>query len=230
INGLDHYVAPGSQTLVVAHAPGAEAQIGQQCQGPVNEKISFSLDDSTSRRALDALDIPSFQHVIVLSNLDEADPQDADAQTLITLLHLRDIRERSEAEFSIVSEMLDVRNRHLADVTRADDFIVSDQLVGLVLAQVSENKALNALFEQLFTPEGSEVYLKPAGDYVRLGEAVNFYTVVESARRRCEVAIGYRQYRNAHDAVQAYGVVVNPGKAALLTFERGDKLIVLAER
>jgi voltage-gated potassium channel Kch len=229
INGLDHYVAPGSQTLVVARAPLAEAQIGQLCQGLLNEQVSFSLDDSTSRRALDALAIPSFQHVIVLSNSDEADPQDADAQTLITLLHLRDIRERTEAEFSIVSEMLDVRNRHLADVTRADDFIVSDQLVGLVLAQVSENRSLNALFEQLFTPEGSEVYLKAAGDYVRLGQAVNFYTVVESARRRCQVAIGYRLHRNAHDAIQSYGVVVNPGKADLLTFEGGDKIIVLAE-
>ena len=38
--------------------------------------------------------------------------------------------------------MLDVRNRELAEVTQADDFIVSDKLVSLMLAQVSENKDL----------------------------------------------------------------------------------------
>ena len=47
----------------------------------------------------------------------------------MTLLHLRDMSEKSGKEFAIVSEMLDLRNRQLAEVTRADDFIVSDHLV-----------------------------------------------------------------------------------------------------
>ena len=62
--------------------------------------------------------------------------------------------------------MLDVRNRELAEVTQADDFIVSDKLISLMLAQVSENKDLNAVFDDLFDPDGSEIYLKPAADYV----------------------------------------------------------------
>ena len=38
--------------------------------------------------------------------------------------------------------MRDINNRSLAEVTQADDFIVSDKLVSLMLAQVSENKKL----------------------------------------------------------------------------------------
>ncbi len=69
------------------------------------------------------------------------DTQAADARTLVTLLHLRDIAEQHRHPFSIVSEMLDVRNRELAKVTQADDFILSHQLTSLMLAQVSENKS-----------------------------------------------------------------------------------------
>ena len=39
----------------------------------------------------------------------------------------------------------------LAEVTQADDFIVSNKLVSLMLSQVSENRELNALFADLST-------------------------------------------------------------------------------
>ena len=120
------------------------------------------------------------------------DPSRADARTLVTLLHLRDIASRLDRDFSIVSEMLDLRDRALAEVTRADDFIVSDRLISLMIAQVAESKHLNAVFGDLFDPEGSEIYLKPAGDYVALGQAAPFAAVIEAARRRGEVAFGYR--------------------------------------
>ena len=151
----------------------------------------------------------------------------SDGRSLVTLLHLRDIREQSGALFSIVSEMQDVRNRVLAEVTRADDFIIGDQLVSLLLTQISENKALNAVFTDLFDPEGSELYLKPARDYVRLDHEVTFGTVVESARRRGEIAIGYRQ--PPAPGLTGHGVVTNPAKSKLLRFTDRDSVIVLAE-
>ena len=64
-----------------------------------------------------------------------------------------------------------------------DDFIVSEHLVSLMMSQLSENADLFAVFTDLFDPEGSEIYLKPVGDYVVTGEPVNFYTVLEAARR-----------------------------------------------
>ncbi|MEK7668000.1 MAG: hypothetical protein AAB409_05065 [Gemmatimonadota bacterium] len=137
--------------------------------------------------------------------------------------------DRYDHPFSIVSEMLDVRNRELAEVTKADDFIVSDKLVSLMLAQISENKALNAVFADLFDPEGSEIYLKLASNYVKIGEPVNFYTVADAARQKGEVALGYRIKALANDAARAYGVVVNPNKSAQVTFAEWDRIIVLAE-
>jgi len=98
-----------------------------------------------------------------------------------------------------------------------------------MLSQISENKELAAVFQDLFDPEGSELYLKPAEDYVELGRPLNFYTVVEAARQRGEVAIGYRHHAEAHDPARSYGVRVNPPKSVPVTFSREDRVIVLAE-
>ena len=62
-----------------------------------------------------------------------------------------------------------------------------------------------------------------------LDEPVNFYTVVESARQRGEVAIGYRIRALAYDASRAYGVVVNPDKSKMVTFTAADRVVVIAE-
>ena len=218
VHELDNYVAPGSQLLVVADGEPAGLDLGEL----KNLAVSFRQGDTTDRPTLESLDLASYQHAIVLGYSDTLDPQEADARTLITLLHLRDIVERTGSELSIVSEMCDVRNRELAEVTRADDFIVSDRLVSQMLSQLAENRALAPVFADLFDPEGSELYLKPAGDYVELGRPLTFYTVVEAARRRGEVAVGYRLHAQAH------GIHLNPAKSAAVTFAERDRIVVLA--
>ena len=207
---LEHYVGAGSQVLVVADHESAHEQVADCCPDSSRLTASFRFGDTTDRKTLESLELDCFQNVIILSYSDALPIQQADAGTLLTLLHLRDIADRFGYAFAIVSEMLDVRNRALAEVTQADDFIVSDQLISLILAQVSENKALNGIFQDIFDPEGSEIYLKPAGDYIKLGVAVNFYTVVESARQRGQTVIGYRLRANSGMAAKDYGVVVNP--------------------
>lgn len=221
---LAAYVAPGSEAVVVVPAgaePPAEGLHG-------NLDVRISTGDTTERGTLDALAPGSFQHVVLLSD-DALEPEDADARTLFTLLHLRDIAERSDEPFSIVSEMRDVRNRELAEVTRADDFIVGARLVSLMLAQLAENRELLPVFADLFDPEGSEIYLKPAEDYIEPGKTTAYDTVVAAARARGEVALGYRIKAHASDATRAYGVAVNPAKSTPVSFAPGDRVIVLAE-
>ncbi len=229
INELDHYVAPGSIVTVVANVDTAQEAIDQQCADLKQQTVTFQDGETTDRRTLDALQIETYKHVILLCYSDTLSADQADAQTLITLLHLRDIASHCKQRFSVVSEMLDTRNRALAEVTQADDFIVSDKLVSLILAQVSENKALNAVFTDLFDPEGSEIYLKLAENYVHLGQPMNFYTVIEAARQRNEVAIGYRIVAQSDDASKSYGVVINPNKSDSITFSEWDRIIVLAD-
>ncbi|WP_205328463.1 hypothetical protein [Glycomyces sp. YM15] len=224
---LDQYVAPGSVTDVVTDHPDAPEAIRKIGPTMRVQGLNFKEDDTTDRVLLESLNPGSYNHIIALCS-DDVAPQLADSKTLVTLLHLRDMAQRGNTRFKVVSEMADDRNRTLAQVTQADDFIVSDKLISLLLTQTAENPQLSQVFAQLFSPEGSEIYLKPAEHYVRPGVPVNFYTVAESARRRGETAIGYRVAALAKQAPN-YGVQLNPDKGLQFMLQPGDKVIVLAE-
>jgi voltage-gated potassium channel Kch len=226
LTGLDAYVAQGSDALVVASEVD-EATVRALGSTLERQTLAVKRADPTDRAALDALDVARFDHVIVLSD-PSLDAERADARVLLTLLHLRDIGQRAARTIPVVSEMRDVHNRALAEVTDADDFIVSDRLVSLLLAQIAENKAIAPVLADLFDPEGAEVYLKPATDYVRAGVSLRFATVVESARRRGECAIGYRRGAQARDPARQWGVRLNPPKSEQLTLGPDDKVIVVA--
>lgn len=228
VRELDAYVSKNSQVTVIADDNRVGDDIKTCEKNLANQKLKFVPGDTTNREQLDSLGIMEYDHVIVLA-ASGLEPQDADARTLVTLLHLRDIAERDETPFSIVSEMLDLRNRELAEVAQVDDFIVSEHLVSLMLAQLSEDENLYEVFQTIFAPIGAEIYLKPIENYVETKQSVTFYTVVEAARRRGETAIGYRVTAEANDAKTQYGVYTNPIKSEKVIFAPEDKIIVVAE-
>jgi Trk K+ transport system NAD-binding subunit len=225
---LDEYVAKGSQVTVLADDKRANDDI-KVCEKKLKkQKLTFVPGDTTNRELLDSLSIMEYNHVIVLA-ASGLETQEADARTLVTLLHLRDIVAQDETPFSIVSEMLDLRNRELAEVAQVDDFIVSEHLISLMLAQLSEDENLFDVFQDIFDPEGAEIYLKPVEDYVETGQPITFYTVVEAARQRGETALGYRVTGEANNAESNYGVYTNPRKSEKVIFAPDDKIIVVAE-
>ncbi len=227
---LSRYVKPGSVLTVAADTRGFAEQIASMSLGSKNMKVEPRVLDTSNAADLDTLDVGSYDSIMVLGNSDDMDAQSADTHTLITLLHLRRLSEVSGKHISVVSEMIDIRNRELAEVTGADDFVVSNKLVSLMLAQASENEYLSSIFDDLLDEEGSEIYMRPVGDYVDLSTPVNFYTIAEAARLRGETAIGYRRLRDgAGDDRNMGGVVVNPPKAGELQYEPQDRVIVLAE-
>ncbi|MGI5202596.1 CASTOR/POLLUX-related putative ion channel [Spirillospora sp. CA-108201] len=220
---LDGFLAPGSALVVAAPREDPTGALPPS----VNLKISFVRAEPTERPALESLDLGSFQRVIVLSDA-RHEREHADARTLVTLLHLRDIEDGLGDPFAIVSEINDDANREIAQVTKADDFVVSEKLISLMLTQLSENRHLYEVFADLLDPAGSELYLKPACDYLAPGAEADFATLIESARRRGEVALGYRLTERFHEP-PGYGVVLNPDKTAPLTLSADDRVIVLAE-
>src|SRR6185312_13361605 len=216
---LDQYVPAGSDAYIVARHASASPAVAALFTELRNVVLNFKEDDSADRTVLESLNVGAFDNVIVLCS-DDVDAQLADSRTLVTLLHLRDIQKRTGGRFTIVSEMADDRNRALVQATQADDFIVSEKLLSLMTTQISENPHLATVFASLFESEGSEIYLKGAEWYVRLGQTVNFQTVVEAARLRGESAIGYRLAARSLEG-PTYGVVLNPNKVEPLTLREG---------
>ena len=229
IQELDHYVADGSGITVVSDIADAKLALRRLERGLDHANVKFVEEDITQRSTLDALLSSDYPHIILLSDRSQEDVQKADANTLITLLHLRNIAETTGKQFSIVSEMLDIRNRRLAEVAKVNDFIVSDTIISLLISQVSENNVLNAVFEDIFDADGSEIYLKPVEAYVRIGEPVSFYAVIEAARRKGETAFGYKIAAESESDQTSGGIHVNPAKSKPIRFEAGDRIIVAAE-
>ncbi len=227
VKELDNYVAPRSQLQVAAAQPDAESRVKALAAELRNLHTAYQICEPTDRGSLETLALGSFDHVIVLAD-DTVEQEKADSQTLVTLLHLRDMGTRRKERYSIVSEMNDERNQRLAQITNADDFVVGSKLISLLLTQLSENRHLAAVFTQLFESEGAEIYLRPAEAYVALGQQLDFATVIEAARLRGETAIGYRVIADAQE-VPSHGVRLNPAKNAQITMVPGDRVIVLAE-
>lgn len=223
IRHLENYAAPHSTVDIVTSRPDAVVGVIALNGELRNLTVSLKEADSCSGTVLAGLFLRDYDHIMVLSD-DELGPLHADARVLATLLHLRDIMTRTGHRVSVVSEIRDDRDRELAQLTEADDFVVSEKLISLLMTQISESRELAGVFAELFDPAGAEIYLKPAADYVRPGAEITFATLVVAARARGEVAIGYRS-----TAPGGSGVVLNPAKTAPLRLAPTDHVIVLAE-
>jgi voltage-gated potassium channel Kch len=228
IEELDNYVAAGSEVMILADGSEVEEEVKDLQKGLEKQRLTFQRGDINEKAVLVGLSPEKYDHIILLSYTD-IDMQESDAKTLICLLHLRNLSEKSGKDFSIVSEMLDIRNRDLGVVAKADDFIVSDNLISLMISQLSENKDLKKVYDVLFEADGSEIYLKPVSRYVKTGEAMNFYTVLESAAQLNESVIGYRISSESSNSDEHFGVKINPSKSDSITFSEEDYIIVLAE-
>ena len=224
---LDTYVAPGSETIV--HGENAKAALAALDVATLaNMKVTVADGDVTDRDLLESLDITQFDHILLLSEGIDRTQEMADARTTITLLFLRDIAQRAGKRVPMTSEILEIQSRDLAAVAEADDFIVSNSLVSLMISQLAENPHLVHVFDELFSSKGYELYVKPMSEYLHAGDAT-FGTLCEAAMQRKEIAIGYRLAKSARDPRAAYGVKVNPPKREKVRFAAEDHVIVLAE-
>ena len=98
-----------------------------------------------------------------------------------------------------------------------------------MFAQVSENKLLNLVFKDLFDADGSEIYIKKANTYINCSKSVNFYTIIEAAKQKREVAIGYKIFKQEADPEKNYGIYISPSKSSMIALNDEDSIIVLSE-
>ena len=187
---LNKQLTPGASVLI-AHDPDISNVPSHEDLNTL-ERLNVSVQKckTTSRPELERLDLTLTDEIIVLSYRDSQPIQEADSMTLLTLVHIRDLCERTQKRIGIATEMLDAQNRELADRKNEDDFIASEELVSKVLVQLSENPQLAKVFEELLTSDGSELYLRPAAHYVELGAEVPFGAIVAAGLFRKELAIG----------------------------------------
>jgi hypothetical protein len=224
IEEFDSYLAKESEITVLVNSDEHLEKLEALDKKLDRIDIKGFVGDTYSREVLDKYVTKQVSSIIIFSN-ENVEFLEKDSQTLLSLLHLRDIEEKLNTNFDIITEIADVRNSEIVDLAKVDDFIISELMANKMLAQVSENRYLKNIFEHLLSDEGSEIYLKPILDYVDISKPLNFYTLVQAAIQKDEVAIGYKISKKDH----LPEIILNPNKSQKIQFTEKDCLIVISE-
>ena len=224
----DHYVAKGSKMTIALSEDQVRYREELESHQYQNIVTEITTCDFYDRSQLEALLEPKMK-VLVLAEDSEEDDEDEierkDARILMILLQLRYLTEHKGYKLSITSEMLRVENQELAQFANVNDFVVSNNITSLIVTQICQSRELKLIFEELMREEGSEIYMRPAGNYLRTGVKTNIYTACEAAARQHEVLIGYRTIDKASGELK---IVTNPAKGTEIAFEDTDSFIVIA--
>ncbi len=220
---LDELLSPGSRITVVVDPELADPAEAEGDLGLANSTLEVRPLTGGPEFLGDLLGDAAYDQGILLGYRRGISPDDADARTLLTLMALRRRWPRGRPpHVRLVAEVLDQRNVHIAQIAGVDDFIVSDQLASLMLAQLSERVELREVFDELFDARGASIVLRPATRFCPRGVAT-FAEIVAAGTHFDESVIGYR---TAADG----GVVLNPPKSVRLELGSGDEVIVLTTR
>jgi K+/H+ antiporter YhaU regulatory subunit KhtT len=237
IEEYTEYVLDGSVIDVMIPADEEE---GKQVVWELQErfpgiKIGLMALNPLDMNDLRSIDLKKYNTVILL-NRQEDDTEKIDSTTITTLLMIREILKNHEKETGVkvktqvITEVMKSDNLELIVRTGVNDSIISNQMVSKIMAQVAENPGVLKVYEDLFSEEGSEIYLKPVTLYLdALPESAAFADLMRLAQKRGEILLGYRVRELEHSVKENFGVIINPKKNMVINPKDGDQLIVLAE-
>ncbi len=234
------YVLEGSRVNVVLADPPPEIRSELKRLNDELDSVEVGL---YSRDPLDEVQLESvkpllYDDVTVLPRnpSPDADPERVDAETIMVLLHLRKLqaerlRRGERPRTKLITEVLDSANQELIARAGVNDFIISNRMISMIFAQLSEEPAMKRVYDDLFAEDGSEIYVKPAELYFdAFPVRCRFADLMRLAQKRDgEVCIGFKLAALEHDGSRNYGVQLIPAKDQEITLRAEDALVVVAE-
>lgn len=188
--------------------------------------------------------LDQFDSILILADAvaieNGANMMSCDSRSLSSLLIIQDIQKKmyelnkvtnpdTKVPCSPISEILDSRTKSLLSVANCKGYIMSNQIISSVIAQVSEEKDINIVLREILTAEGSETYIRSINRFVDLEKEreMSFWDVALRARQLQEVAIGYKP--EDMDFKEAAHLIINPpDKMAKRRWAPGDMIITFS--
>lgn len=224
------YVLDGSTVDIMVAEPTEvmRAQAARLNGGRV--AVDLVARDPAVPSTWDDTDLSRYDTVVILSADDHEHGDLVDARSIMILLLVQTALGEHHTSPTLITELVEADNEDLAREAGVHDFLVSPHFVSRLLAQVSEERALDAVFAELFAREGSELYLKPASLYFdELPVSRPFAELMARAQASGEVCLGVKLSGDEMDAARRYGVRLAPPKSATLDLTERDHLVILAE-
>lgn len=233
------YIIAGSQIHVLLKKPTDKqvaeinelnAELGSVEVGLI-QKDCLSIEDLLSVKPFE------YDNIIILagsgSGEEHLDAARVDSENIVALLLLRRIFSQYPTESSntkLITEILDSQNDALVAKAGVQDVIISNRLVSMIMAQISESRDIEKVYDDIFQENGSEIYLKPAKLYFeKLPMPVTFADMMANAQKRSEVCIGVKIKALETNKESNNGITLIPEKNTTYDLREDDSLVVLAE-
>ncbi len=232
IQEASDYLADASSFDIMYHnpAPHIVDTVNKFKESIPQFDIQLIDENPLARAGLLNVDPNKYDNILVLSQKDETyDPDKVDSDTLIILLLLRE-RIQGPNKPKIITQVLNSDNQKLINQTDVDDFVISNKLITMILAQLSEEPKIKLLYDDIFSEEGSEIYVKPASLYfTSFPQKIKFVDAIGIAFQRDEICLGVRKGSLLKDIENNFGVRLNIPKDEAIVIEKDDFLVVLSE-
>jgi len=223
---------------IVSQVSAAKRQKRIAAEGLVLEKLQIrQLEfDFTVPAYLDDIDLASYDNVVLLASERLTSGAKSDARTILGYLLLRELMAAGPQAPPVLVELTDSDNVTLFE-NRRGEIIVSPVIVSHMLTRVALRRQMHAVFNELFSSGGSEIFFRRIGDYGLAeilselpdydlsGGEYTFADLQRAADARGEIAIGIR--RAGKERTPHGGVELNPGRDERLDLSENDELIVL---
>ncbi len=186
---------------------------------------------------LRSVDPASYDNVVLLASERIKSVTESDARTILGALLLHELFPEGKEGPPVLVELTDSDNIPLFENRRSEIF-VSPLIVSHMLARVALRRELRAVFDELFSSGGCEIFFRRIADYglaeVLLqipdyeltGGEYTFADLQRVADVRGEIAIGIRRVEEGQ--TKNGGVELNPGRDERLQLTENDELIVLS--
>lgn len=233
INELYEYIDKNSEIHIIANIKN---EVQEKLEEEFKERnITIEIKDTTDYKVFENRKefLNSFDSIIIMG-YDDIDIQEKDAKSMLTMLLLKKMLENGKKENTkeknIVIEIYDEKNREIVELTGATDYIISDNIISSVISQLSEEKRLYYVFDEILGSEGCEIYLYPLETYIEnfdreyTFKELSAITLIDSA-----ILLGYRKMEERTKKDKNYGVYLNLNKNQKIKLSKNDKLIVLCE-
>lgn len=223
---LDAHALHGTEVTIIScssEKQGEQRSVNDKTDDFSNLTLVIHEGDPVAATTYEALDIASFQSIVVLADESDKD-QDADTRSLRILLRLSDLLDRTDTKIHTVVEILDENNRSLFSGLGVDDIVVSSEVVAAQLAQIARQDVLAPIYRELLSAGGVEISLRPAGDYVLLDTECHFADLLYAGQQKMEITLGLLLARDGGR------LLLNPPRDVSWRLEQDDKVIVLAQQ
>ena len=240
---LCSYLPKGSELCVFVSSKVPEMDFSKATLAEDYPDVEISMNemDLNDLKSLNEIKPQNFDSILILSP-GGTTIEEMDAYVISLLIRIRQILiknngEKSESDSQewpkLITEVMDSENIDIILNSGVEDFMVSNQFVSQIMAQVSEEPMALDVYDDLFQAEGSELYIKPASYYFDFkdGETMTipYGECVQAAKLRNEVILGLQIHADQKSKDDMFGIVLIPSKEEEFILSSKDGLIALAE-